>query len=212
LSELPTTHISLTKLLAFSVIVTLYWKMSPSAYSQGFGRRRRSLSLGRYDDERFYDQSFGRDCYGGEGSDRYFGGRRFGGRDMNRFDDSCFDERYGSGFDEDHFNGIRFYSRRRSQSLGRRNSMSRRHSVGHYDDDGFNGRFSGYFYGGPFVMNSMNRFGRGRFMNVYPDYEDFGYDDQYPRYNLFGYGRFASNSPRHFDYGNENFNNHRFNY
>jgi len=211
LSELPTTHISLTKLLAFSVIVTLYWKMSPSAYSQGFGRRRRSLSLGRYDDERFYDQSFGRDCYGGEGSDRYFGGRRFGGRDMNRFDDTCYEKRYGSSFEDDCFIGNRFHSRRRSQSFGRRNSMSRRYSVGNYDDDDFYGRFSGYFYSGPFGMNNMNLSDGGRLMNMYPGYERFGNVLGYPRHNRFGHGGFAFNNSDYNDYANDQFYNYRFN-
>jgi len=185
--------------------------MSPSAYSQGFGRRRRSLSLGRYDDERFYDQSFGRDCYGGEGSDRYFGGRRFRGRAMNRFDDSCYDEHYGYSFDEDRFNGSRFYSRRRSQSLGRRNSMSRRYSVGNYDDYGFNGRFYRYFYRRPFRMNSPNHLDGGRLMNMYPGYERFGIGLRYPRYNRFSHGGFAFNSSDYNDCANDQFYNYRFN-
>jgi len=186
--------------------------MSPSAYSQGFGRRRRSLSLGRYDDERFYDQSFGRDCFGGDGIDRYFGGRRFGGRDMNRFDDSCYDERYDSNFDGNRFDGNRFYSRRRSQSHGRRNSMSRRYSVGCYDGYGYNGGSSGDFYGRPFWMSSMNRFDRGRFMNRHPNYEFSGYDGWYPRYNRFGYDRFGFNNSGYNDYGNDTFDNYRFDY
>jgi len=63
-------------------------KMSAGAYSQQFGRRRRSLSLGRYDDERFYDQSYDRDFYDGEDNDRFFGRRGFGVRrpfGMNNF-------------------------------------------------------------------------------------------------------------------------------
>jgi len=131
---------------------------------------------------------------------------------MNRFGDSCYDERFGSSFDEDRFNGNRFYSRRRSQSLGRRNSMSKRYSVGNYDDDGFYGRFAGYSYDGPFDMSSMNRFGGSRFMNMYPDHEYFGYDARYPSYNRFGYGRFALNNSDYFNYGNDNLNNYRFKY
>jgi len=181
--------------------------MSPSAYSQGFGRRRRSLSLGRYDDERFYDQSFGRDSYDEKGSDRYFGRRRFGRRDMNRFDDNCYDERYGSSFDEDRFDGNRSYSRRRSQSLGRRNSMARRYSVGCYDNVGPNEAFSGYFDRRPFGMNSMNRFDGGRLMNRYPDYRYFGYNGWYPRYNRFGFDRIDD-----YNYDNDNFDSYRYAY
>jgi len=130
---------------------------------------------------------------------------------MNRFDDSCYDERYGSSFDEDRFNGNRFHSRRRSQSVGRRNSISRRYSTSYYDEDGFNERLSGYFYGGPLGMNSMDCFGGNRFMNMYPDYEYFGYDARYPSFNRFGYDKFASNNSEYFNYENENFNYDRFN-
>jgi len=126
---------------------------------------------------------------------------------MNRFDDSCYDERYGSSFDEDRFNRNRFHSRRRSQSLGRRNSMARRYSVGYYDNVGPNGAFSGYFDHHPFGMNSMGGFDGGRFMNRNPEYRYFGYDGWYPRYNRFGSDRFDD-----YNYDNGHFDSYQYDY
>jgi len=131
---------------------------------------------------------------------------------MNRFDESCYDERYGSSFDEDRFNGNRFYSRRRSQSLARRNSMSRRYSAGLYDNDGFSGRFSNYFGRRPFGMSSMNRFEGGRFMNSHPYYEYFGYDSWYPRYSRIGGDGYGFNDSGFYDSDDNQFNNFRYDY
>jgi len=126
---------------------------------------------------------------------------------MNSFDDSCYDERYGSSFDEDRFNGNRSYSRRRSQSLGRRNSMSRRYSVGYYDNVGSIEGFSGNLYRRPFGMSSMNHFDGGRLMSRYPDYRYTEYDGWYPRYNQFGFDRFDD-----FNYDNDHFDSYRYGY
>ena len=175
--------------------------MSAGAHSQQFGRRRRSLSLGRYDDERFYDQSYDRDFYDGEDNNRFFGRRGFGGRYMNSFDDNCFDQRYGN----------RFSSRRRSYSLGRRNSMSRRYSVGFYDDN-FNRGYSADYYRRPFGMNNFNHFEGNRFMNRYSDQPYFGYDKWYPGYGRFGYGRFAYNPPHYYGFGNKEYDYDHFDY
>jgi len=131
---------------------------------------------------------------------------------MNRLDDSCYDERYGSSFDEDRFNGNRFFSRRSSMSLGRRNSMSRRYSIGCYDDNRSNRRFPNYFNRRPFGINSINRFERNRFMNIYPGHEYFGYVDWYPRSSRFDYDRFGSNNFGYNDYANNSVDNYRFDY
>jgi len=126
---------------------------------------------------------------------------------MNRFDDNCFDERYGSSFDEDRFDGNRFYSRRRSQSHGRRNSMSRRYTAAHHDKDGFNGRFSGYSYRRPYGMNSMNRSGGSRLMESHPYYEYFGHDGWFPRNTRIGGDRHGFNDS---GLSNKHFDNHRY--
>jgi len=126
---------------------------------------------------------------------------------MNRFDDNCYDERFGSSFGEDRFNGNRFYSRRRSQSLGRRNSMARKYSAGYHDNVGPNEAFSGYFDRRPFGMNSMNRFDGVRFMNRYPENRYFGYDCRYPRYNQFGFDRFDD-----YNYDNNHLDSYRYDY
>jgi len=126
---------------------------------------------------------------------------------MNRFDDNTFDERYGSSFDEDRFDGNRSYSRRRSQSHGKRNSLSRSDSAAYHDNDGSNGRFSGYFYRRPYDMNSMNRSGGGRFMESHPYYEYFGHDSWYPRNTRIGGDRYGFNDSRFYD---EHFDNYRY--
>jgi len=126
---------------------------------------------------------------------------------MNRFGDSSFDERYGSNYGESHYDGNRYSSRQRSQSLGRRNSMSRRYSVSYYDNVGPNEGFYGYFYRRPFGMSSMNRFDGGRLMSRYPDYRYSEYDGWHPRYNQFGFDRFDD-----FNYDNDHFDSYRYGY
>jgi len=90
--------------------------------------------------------------------------------------------------------------------------MSRRYSVGCYDNDGFNGRFSGYFYRRPFGMNSMNRSEGGRFMNQNPYYEYFGYDGWYPRYKRTYGERYGFNNSGFFDYNDSHSDNYRYDY